>query len=138
MKSVPRHGLTLIELMITVVIIGLLAGFAMPKFNASRRQAYVAAMQNDLRNLVSAQELFYSDSGHYTSAIGQLNVRPTAGVSLTIGTGPGYWNASATHAQLTDGFSCGIAVNTDNPVVGGIPEGTPGCAKSAAGASATH
>lgn len=136
MKSSARHGLTLIELMITVAIIGLLAGFAVPRFNASRRQAYIAAMQSDLRNLVSAEEVFYADSGHYSSAISQLNVRPSAGVHVTIATGPGYWDASATHAQITDGFGCGIAINTSNPVAGAATDGVPGCAKTASGASA--
>ena len=135
MKLVSRHGLTLIELMITVAIIGLLAGFAMPRFSASRRKAYIAAMQSDLRNLVSAQELFYADSGHYSSAISQLNVRPTAGVAVAIATGPGFWDATATHVQITDGFGCGIGVNTTNPVASGAPEGVPECGKIATGAS---
>jgi type IV pilus assembly protein PilA len=138
MKVVPRRGFTLIELMITVVIIGVLAGIAVPKFNGSRRKAYIAAMQSDLRNLVSAEEVFYSDSAHYTARVSNLNVKPSAGVTVQIDAGPGYWSASATHAQINDGFRCGIAINVENSVAPGTPDGLPGCAKASVGATASR
>jgi prepilin-type N-terminal cleavage/methylation domain-containing protein len=135
MTAEPRRGFTLIELLITVVVIGILAGIAVPKLNGSRRKAYIAAMQSDLRNLVSAEEVFYSDSSRYTEQIANLNVRPSPNVAMAIVAGPGYWSASATHAQITDGFRCGIAVNTDNVVAPGTGDGLPGCAKSSSGAT---
>jgi prepilin-type N-terminal cleavage/methylation domain-containing protein len=135
MNAVARRGFTLIELLITVVVIGILAGIAVPKFNGSRRKAYIAAMQSDLRNLVSAEEVFYSDSSRYTSHIASLNVRPSPDVSVQILTGPGYWSASATHAQISDGFRCGIAVNVENSVAPGTSDGLPGCARSTPGAT---
>jgi prepilin-type N-terminal cleavage/methylation domain-containing protein len=135
MKAVPRRGFTLIELLITVVVIGVLAGIAIPKFNGSRRKAYIAAMQSDLRNLVSAEELFYSDSARYTAQIANLNVRPSPGVSVEILTGPGHWSASASHAQIRDDFRCGIAVNTGNIVAPGTADGLPGCANVTKGAT---
>jgi prepilin-type N-terminal cleavage/methylation domain-containing protein len=136
MTAAPRRGFTLIELLITVVVIGVLAGIAVPKFNGSRRKAFIAAMQSDLRNLVSAEEVFYSDSTRYTTTIANLNVHPSPNVALDIVAGPGYWSASATHAQITDGFRCGIAVNTDNMVAPGTPDGLPGCSKATTGATA--
>jgi prepilin-type N-terminal cleavage/methylation domain-containing protein len=137
MNAVPRRGFTLIELLITAVVIGVLAGIAIPKFNGSRRKAYIAAMQSDLRNLVSAEEVFYSDSSRYTSRIASLNVRPSAGVSVEIQTGPGYWSASATHVQIPDGFRCGIAINVENSVAPGTADGLPGCARSTTGATSS-
>jgi prepilin-type N-terminal cleavage/methylation domain-containing protein len=136
MTAVPRRGFTLIELLITVVVIGVLAGIAIPKLNGSRRKAYIATMQSDLRNLVSAEEVFYSDSSRYTEQIANLNVRPSTDVALAIVAGPGYWSASATHARITDGFRCGIAVNTDNVVAPGTADGLPACASSTSGATA--
>jgi prepilin-type N-terminal cleavage/methylation domain-containing protein len=135
MMAAPRRGFTLIELLITVVVIGILAGIAVPKLNGSRRKAYIATMQSDLRNLVPAEEVFYSDSSRYTAQIANLNVRPSTGVSVAILTGPGYWSASATHASVTDGFRCGIAVNTENSVAPGTGDGLPGCAKFTPGAT---
>ncbi len=62
-----RKGFTLIELLIVVVIIGILAAIAIPKFANTKGKAYVTAMKADLRNLVTAEEAFFSDSAHYTT-----------------------------------------------------------------------
>jgi type IV pilus assembly protein PilA len=55
-----RKGFTLIELLIVVVIIGILAAIALPKFGQTRERAYISAMQSDLRNLQTAQEMLYN------------------------------------------------------------------------------
>lgn len=133
MKSSSSRGFTLIEVMITVVIIGILAAIAVPKLNGSRRQAYIATMRSDLRNLVSAQELFYSDSARYADDESHLNVKPSNNMTIRLATGPGYWTATATHALVNDGFTCGIAVNTENPVVPTAPDGQPACGTTAPG-----
>ena len=54
----PRHrrGFTLIELLIVVVIIGVLAAIAVPKFQSSKGRAFGAAIKSDLHNLATAQE----------------------------------------------------------------------------------
>ena len=65
-----RKGFTLIELLIVVVIIGILAAIAIPKFANTKVKAYTAAMKSDLRNLVTAEEAYFADSAHYTSLIG--------------------------------------------------------------------
>src|SRR3989449_9546336 len=57
-----RNGFTLIELLIVVVIIGLLATIAIPKFSNTKEKAYVASMKSDLRNLATAEEAFFYDS----------------------------------------------------------------------------
>ncbi|MEZ0333102.1 MAG: type IV pilin protein, partial [Gemmatimonadales bacterium] len=60
-----RKGFTLIELLIVVVIIGILAAIAIPKFANTKEKAVVASMKSDLRNLVTAQEGFFSDNQDY-------------------------------------------------------------------------
>src|SRR5665213_2968698 len=53
-------GFTLIELLIVVVIIGILAAIAIPKFAATKQRAYVAAVKTDLKNLATAEEGYAS------------------------------------------------------------------------------
>ena len=117
-----RKGFTLIELLIVVVIIGILAAIAIPKFANTKQKAYITAMKSDLRNLVTAEEAFFSDSSHYTNLIDttHLKFQPSTGVVLLpaqITAGPGYWSATATHSQIPGTFSCAIAMNTANTLV---------------------
>src|ERR687898_328722 len=64
-----RKGFTLIELLIVVVIIGILAAIAIPKFANTKEKAVVAGMKSDLRNLVTAQEAFFADNKTYATGI---------------------------------------------------------------------
>ena len=124
-----RKGFTLIELLIVVVIIGILAAIAIPKFANTKSKAYKTAMISDLRNLVTAEEAFFSDSGHYSATLDSANVKfaPSTGVRLPIVvTGAGYWTATNSHTQLS-GTVCTIAMNTANPNVTGAGEGEPAC-----------
>jgi prepilin-type N-terminal cleavage/methylation domain-containing protein len=123
-----RKGFTLIELLIVVVIIGILAAIAIPKFANTKSKAYVTAMKSDLRNLVTAEEAFFSDSSKYTAAMTDLKFQSSTGVSVpVIGTGSGYWSATVTHTQIPSPYACGIAINTTNPVVAAAAEGEPSC-----------
>ena len=111
-----RKGFTLIELLIVVVIIGILAAIAIPKFANTKSKAYVTAMKSDLRNLVTAEEAFFSDSSKYTRTITDLKFQSSTGVSSpAITTGAGFWSATVTHSQLATTQPCGISINTTNP-----------------------
>jgi type IV pilus assembly protein PilA len=123
-----RKGFTLIELLIVVVIIGILAAIAIPKFASTKSRAFVVAMKTDLRNLVTAEEAFLADSAHYTSTISQLKYQNTTGTNPpSITTGPGFWFATNDHTQLP-GSLCGVGINTTNPVPGvAAAEGEPVC-----------
>ena len=81
-----RKGFTLIELLIVVVIIGILAAIAIPKFSSTKEKAYVASEKADLKNLVNVQEAFYADSGRYATQadLGTPNT-PTGKFSLSQG-----------------------------------------------------
>jgi prepilin-type N-terminal cleavage/methylation domain-containing protein len=129
MKTSLRKGFTLIELLIVVVIIGILAAIAIPKFANTKTKAYTAAMKSDLRNLVTAEESFFSDSGSYVvyGDTTKLKFKPSTGVSTpVVAVGAGYWSATVTHSQIPN-FTCGIGVNTQNTVVTAAGDGEPAC-----------
>ena len=100
-----RKGFTLIELLIVVVIIGILAAIAIPKFASTKDKAYVAAMKSDLRNIATHEESYAADSGGaYFSGNGSAQgFTPSQNVTVTATatTNPNAWSATATHALTT-------------------------------------
>ena len=119
-----NKGFTLIELLIVVVIIGILAAIAIPKFANTKEKAYIAAMKSDLRNLVTAEESYFADNVTYTSNLG-TNYNSSAGVTVTIGTATGTgWAASAVHNGTTK--TCAIYAGTGAEIAG-QNEGEPKC-----------
>jgi len=107
-----KKGFTLIELLIVVVIIGILAAIAIPKFSATREKAYFAAMKSDLRNLASQQEIYYADAHAYTTVTTDLSFTSSAGVTVASAATSSGWSASATHAALGTGEGCVIYYGT--------------------------
>ena len=119
-----KKGFTLIELLIVVVIIGILAAIAIPKFANTKEKAYIASMKSDLRNLVTAQEAYFSDNNSsYAASTTDMGTsyRASTGVTVALGavTATG-WSATATHGSTTK--TCTLTLGS-----GATNEGVPIC-----------
>ena len=134
--SSNKKGFTLIELLIVVVIIGILAAIAIPKFANTKEKAVLAGMKSDLRNLVTAQEAYFSDNQTYAPAIGAAQAAgvvafvPTQNNVLTLSTVTAAgWAAQATNATLKGTITkCGIYVGSGTAPNGAVKaEGAPAC-----------
>lgn len=107
MDARKRRGFTLIELLIVVVILGVLAALAIPKFSGTRARAQITAMMADLRNLSIAQDIYHEDPDNafaYAANVSDLPEHGTSdGIQIAIleATTSG-WSARATHAGLPD------------------------------------
>ena len=120
-------GFTLIELLVVVVIIGILAAIAIPKYANTKQKAFLSTMKSDLRNLATAEESYFADAMYY-GALGSLAYRPSAGVTVAIGnvTGKG-WSATATHNGAA-GKTCAIYVGiVAAPPAPAVNDGEPRC-----------
>jgi len=61
-----EDGFTLIELMVVVLIIAILIAIAIPTFLGARSRAQDKQAQSNLRNALTAEKTFYTDSQVYT------------------------------------------------------------------------
>ena len=114
MVQSKKKGFTLIELLIVVVIIGILAAIAIPKFANTKEKAYVASMKADLRNLATYEESYAADSsGTYFSGNGSAQgFSPSQNVTVTATAvaGPAAtWTAAATHSLTSK--TCSSSAN---------------------------
>jgi type IV pilus assembly protein PilA len=122
-----RKGFTLIELLIVVVIIGILASIAIPKFQHTKGKANVSVIKSDLRNLMTAQEAYYYDYQVYASSMSELSMTPSNGVELTIHEADDEgWSATATHPQAFP-LTCGVFVAGAATRAPATIEGLIGC-----------
>ena len=134
MRNTTRKGFTLIELLIVVVIIGILAAIAIPKFANTKEKAYLASMKSDLRNMATVQEGYFSDWQVYTAGTATnrgttqtplSGFIPSAGVQvIAAATGGTGWSANSSHSATTK--TCQIFIGIASPGLAKV-DGEPKC-----------
>lgn len=122
-----RRGFTLIELLIVVVIIGILAAMAIPKFQATKGKAYFAGMRSDLRNLTTAEEAFFYDHSKYTTSLDSMFFTSSHGDVVTVleATATG-WSATSQNPESWPHF-CALFLGDANPVTPATASGIVAC-----------
>jgi len=93
-----RNGFTLIEMLIVSVIVGLVVSIAIQRFANTKQKTYLMTMKADLRNLVTAEVVYSTDSLRYTTLIGP------GGLQYRVSTG----NTGPAIALTLDGFTASI------------------------------
>lgn len=93
-----NNGFTLIELMVTVVILSILTAIAMPAYNryvlhANRSEAIAL-----LNEVAAREERYYAQNNAYTATLTALNLRNTSGLSDN-----GYYQLSISISDDTQG-----------------------------------
>src|SRR5712691_5216924 len=109
LRTRSQRGLTLVELMIVVAVIGILTAIAIPLYADIHARARIAKAQADTRTLASAATVYMSHMGFVPSALAELPVVVTNRLNQTAGpfmpsipTPPGTavgWPAAYAYAQ---------------------------------------
>ena len=135
MRSV---GFTLIELMVTVAIIGIIAAFVFPSYTSYIVRSNRAAAESYMLELASLQERFMVDNRAYATTVAALNAPATPGsvspnyqVTLTAtATPPGYTiTATPIGTQASRDTSCGTLALTQAGDKSATGSGQTGCWK---------
>ncbi|MCK5439597.1 MAG: prepilin-type N-terminal cleavage/methylation domain-containing protein [Gemmatimonadetes bacterium] len=106
-------GFTLIELLIVVVIIGILAAIAIPRFASTKEKAFDAAAKSDLRNAMTSQEVYFAENQTYADDPANLDLASSQGVTLDVDSGDatGY-TMSAQHGSSSNDWCVDSSVGS--------------------------
>lgn len=122
-------GFTLIEVLISLVVVALLAAIAMPRLSATKGRSFMATMRADLRNFAAYEESYFYDAAVYTPDLTELEsrgFRRSGGVAITIveATASG-WAATADHPLVAE--QCALFIGSAAPAGPAVDEGEVAC-----------
>ncbi len=120
-RSQGRKGFTLVELAVVIIIIGVLAAFAVPRFLDAMERSKAAESFNYLSAVRAAQERYQTRQGTYADDITKLDIQmpapkyfgvgaPSAGDSGSL---EDSWTLTLTRTGAASGYGTYKVIFTD-------------------------
>ena len=89
-----QKGFATLEIILVVMVIGILASIAVPRFTDITTKANTAKIQSDLTTLDTAISIYFMENGNYPTGLSQLssyvrdieNLKPPTGAAYINGT----------------------------------------------------
>src|SRR3989344_4583258 len=120
-RTSNKSGLTLLEGLIVIVIIGLLAVIAISRFAPTKDKTFDAHMKTDVSNAMTAQEAYFDMHNTYANDVAALDFTASPNATTTVQWGDSFsYIVCAQH----EGSAYGWNVNSGNGI---ITRDTSGC-----------
>lgn len=114
--SIKEHdGFTLIEIMIVVIIIGILASLAMPRYQKTVERSRISEALSILGSIRTAQYRYASEHNRFTNSLDNLDMNVTSGKYFSFGAAN-----SSTPFDVGSGSNGMLANATRNSLQGGL------------------
>lgn len=121
-----RRGFTLIEILVVLLILSVLAGFAFARLQTTRDKSVVATMVSDLHAIMQEQEAHYIQMRAYSNDLVELLAVPSPDNTMTIPEAtPAGWSAQVVNPRVTK--VCTVFVGSAAPLATGAIEGSIDC-----------